>query len=111
MSRGPGTHQREILQRLETQGWIWFTDLPHRNRSDMSAWYRAATRLEALGQLRFAYRHRRGFLREWLLLVSVNQSPRGTDLPLPKCEPMFEGGVPCRFHWRQRGHVPPDTAT
>ncbi len=82
MSRGPGTHQREILRRLDEQGWTFVADLPYRSRADYTSYWRAIRRLERLGKLRVEYRTRRRHLRRWALLVNVTQVPTRTALPI-----------------------------
>jgi hypothetical protein len=81
MSRGPGTHQREILARLDTQGWCWLRDLPYTSPADRTSYWRAARRLERLGVLRIEKRTRHFYLQPWTLLVSVTQFQPGTVLP------------------------------
>ena len=44
MSRGPGSHQRRILDALEAKGWVWLRDLRYTNASDRTAYWRAARR-------------------------------------------------------------------
>ena len=82
MSRGPGTHQREILRRLDMFGWEWVADLPYRSRSDYTSYWRAIRRLAAQGRLRVEHRSRELSGRRWALLVSVMQADDGPALPL-----------------------------
>lgn len=37
MSRGPDTHQREILHRLDARGWTWVAALPYRSACSADA--------------------------------------------------------------------------
>jgi len=41
MSRGHGSHQREILERLKQHGWLWLVDLPYRSPADRTSYWRA----------------------------------------------------------------------
>ena len=82
LSRGPGTHQREILRRLNAHGWTWVVDLPFRSRADYTSYWRAIRRLEAQGHLRVEHRTRRGYFRRWALIVNVMQIPNGPALPI-----------------------------
>jgi hypothetical protein len=92
MSRGPGTHQREILRRLSACGWIWVADLPFHSRSDHTSYWRAIRRLEVQGHLRVEHRRRAGLLARRTLLVSVMRVAGGPALPIE--EPYFHEARP-----------------
>jgi hypothetical protein len=82
MSRGPGTHQREIMRVLTGRGWAWVAELPYRSRSDYTSYWRAIRRLEEAGRLRVEHRHRHWCGSRRALLVSVLQFPSGTAIPI-----------------------------
>lgn len=82
MSRGPGSHQRVILDALGVRGWVWLRALPYRTSADRTSYWRAARALQAAGRLRIEKRTRHWHLAPWTLLVSVTRFPRGTALPI-----------------------------